>query len=136
MRHSPRLSEPRAHDAAALALVIGLAGMLPGCASVPPRPTGSPAAPAQPVPGTAPGQAPVAAPSERPDPELIREGYHFTRYRGHAVYCRMESPTGSRFSSKVCLTAEQIRERERAAKEALGTVRPDSTCVQMPSICN
>jgi hypothetical protein len=69
--------------------------------------------------------------SARADDNLLRKGYRAVNYRGELVYCRVESPTGSRFSRKVCLTREQIRAREENAKDVLGTVRSDTSCVMI-----
>lgn len=98
-------------------------------------------APAQSSPASAQLSAPSApqpsgsgaAASTKPDAKLLhekllQEGYQAANYHGQTVYCRVESPTGSRFARKVCLTPEQIRAREENAKEVLGTVRSDSSC--------
>jgi hypothetical protein len=105
------------------------------CASRPPPHTApAPAAAVQPSalpeavtlpPGAA---APAAAPEHASDDKLVRAGYQPAMHHGKRVYCRVESQTGSRFASRVCLSAEEIRAREANAKEVLDTVRPDTTC--------
>jgi len=86
-------------------------------------------APAQ--PSAPPATAARASASTKPDAKLLHEGYQAANYHGQTVYCRVESPTGSRFARKVCLTPEQIRAREENAKEVLGTVRSDTSCAQL-----
>jgi hypothetical protein len=44
-------------------------------------------------------------------------GYTPASYRGERVYCRSEMLTGSNLASKLCLTAQQIEEQERAGKD-------------------
>ena len=86
-------------------------------------------APAQ--PSAPPATAARASASTKPDAKLLHDGYQAANYHGQTVYCRVESPTGSRFARKVCLTPEQIRAREENAKEVLGTVRSDTSCAQL-----
>ena len=89
-------------------------------------------APAQPsAPSAPPATAARASASTKPDAKLLHDGYQAANYHGQTVYCRVESPTGSRFARKVCLTPEQIRAREENAKEVLGTVRSDTSCAQL-----
>ena len=77
-------------------------------------------------------------PAARLDPELdaqlAKQGYQRKIYRGETVYCRVESQTASRFTGRVCRTADQIRANERDARDVRGTVRSDSTC--MMTKCN
>lgn len=132
----------------ALPLLI-VSAVVSACASAPHPPVASTAvaapeavsrasgsAPAQPgAPDAQPNatSAPLpsgsgAAASTKPDAKLLHEGYQAANYHGQTVYCRVESPTGSRFARKVCLTPEQIRAREENAKEVIGTVHSDSSC--------
>jgi hypothetical protein len=117
---------------------IALIVLASSCSSQPERMVNAPAAVAR---GQAVANTQTSSPAERPDAgapasdaDLLREGYHPAMHRGQRMYCRADSVTGSRFSEKTCLTAEQIRQQERAAKDILGTVRPDATCAQMK--CN
>jgi hypothetical protein len=98
------------------------------------------AAPAQPnAPLGSNGGAPapgatatLASASAKPDATLLKEGYQPATYHGQMVYCRVENPTGSRFSRKVCLSVEQIHAREQNVKDVLGTVRSDTSCAMLP----
>jgi hypothetical protein len=58
------------------------------------------------------------------DTALRKRGYKPASYRGERVYCRSEALTGSNLESKVCLTAKQIEDQERAAKDILNGNRP------------
>jgi hypothetical protein len=58
------------------------------------------------------------------DIAMRKRGYQPATYRGERVYCRYESLTGSNLKSKVCLTANQIEDQERAAKDILNGNRP------------
>ena len=69
-----------------------------------------------------------SAATPQSDAELLKQGYQRRIYRGQTVYCRVESQTGSRFTGKVCHTAEELRSTQRDAQQVLGTVRSDSTC--------
>jgi hypothetical protein len=68
------------------------------------------------------------------DAKLLQEGYRPATYHGQQLYCRKQSVTGTQFTTKVCLTADQIRDQEEQAKRLLDTVRPDTSCTQMK--CN
>jgi hypothetical protein len=39
------------------------------------------------------------------------------------MVCRTETPTGSRFSKRVCMTAEEAEARSEASKKAFETLR-------------
>jgi hypothetical protein len=54
------------------------------------------------------------------DNAMRKRGYTPASYRGERVYCRNEALTGSNLESKVCLTAEQIEDQERAGKDIVG----------------
>jgi hypothetical protein len=58
------------------------------------------------------------------DNALRQRGYKPALYRGKRIYCRNEVLTGSNLASKVCLTAQQIVDQERAAKDILDRTRP------------
>jgi hypothetical protein len=68
------------------------------------------------------------------DAKLLQEGYRPATYHGQQLYCRKQSVTGTQFTTKVCLTPDQIREQEEQAKRILDTVRPDTSCSQLK--CN
>jgi hypothetical protein len=55
---------------------------------------------------------------------MIKRGYKPALYRGERVYCRNEVLTGSNLASKICLTADQIEDRERTGKDILNGNRP------------
>jgi len=114
--------QPATPAAAAAPAVVARAGDQPAVGA-------SGLARAQPsAPNAPPATAAGAPASTKPDAKLLHEGYQAANYHGQTVYCRVESPTGSRFARKVCLTPEQIRAREENAKEVLGTVHSDSSC--------
>ena len=117
---TPHQSAPSA--ASSVPAVVSRAGdQAPvGAVSTAPAQITAPSAPA--------ATAARASASTKPDAKLLHEGYQAANYHGQTVYCREESPTGSRFARKVCLTPEQIRAREENAKEVLGTPRPDTSC--------
>jgi hypothetical protein len=58
--------------------------------------------------------------------DLLRKGYQPAQRNGVTVYCRKDGLTGSRFSSRVCLTEAQIDQLERQAKEDLQMSRGQS----------
>jgi hypothetical protein len=85
---------------------------------------------------SAPDRAPdAAAPHTDVDNAMRKRGYTPALYRGERVYCRNESLTGSNLQSKVCLTAEQIDEQERAGKGILNGNRP-AGCLPTKEGCN
>ena len=85
--------------------------------------------PRTPSQGGAPGaRAPAAATSgvsngaqgeAAPDEHLLKEGYRTIKRAGRILYCKPEALTGTRFTSKVCLTANEIREQEARAKDMM-----------------
>jgi hypothetical protein len=54
------------------------------------------------------------------DNAMRKRGYTPASYRGERVYCRSEMLTGSNLASKLCLTAQQIEDQERAGKDIVG----------------
>ena len=54
------------------------------------------------------------------DQELLKRGYRVQYRRGEVVYCRAEAITGSRLTSTLCRSAQQIKEDEQRAREVLG----------------
>jgi len=52
-----------------------------------------------------------------PDPAARR--YRTIKCGGRILYCKPEALTGTRFTSKVCLTANEIREQEARAKDMM-----------------
>jgi hypothetical protein len=61
----------------------------------------------------------AAASQTNVDNAMRKRGYRSALDRGQRVYCRNETLTGSNLASKVCLTAEQIENQERAGKDIL-----------------
>jgi hypothetical protein len=69
---------------------------------------------------SAPDRLPdAAAPQTDVDSAMRKRGYKPALSRGERVYCRNVTLTGSNLASKVCLTAEQIENQERAGKDIL-----------------
>jgi hypothetical protein len=89
--------------------------------------------------GTAAGSAAAGTSANTASPpvldaKLLQEGYRPATYHGQQLYCRKQSVTGTQFTTKVCLTPDQIRDQEEQAKRLLETVRPDTSCTQLK--CN
>ncbi len=101
--------------------------LVAACARSPPR-----AAPDQPgIAGNAATDGssrsamnPLAGSPTDVETALRKRGYKPESYRGERVYCRNETLTGSNLESKVCFTAEQIEDQERAGKNILNGNRP------------
>jgi len=80
----------------------------------------------------APATQPVAAGKQsgatRSDTDVDRamrqRGYTLASYHGERVYCRTTAVTGSNLESKLCLTARQIADQERAGQDLLNRTRP------------
>ena len=118
----------------ALALAI-----ISACASSPPRAT-----PTQQVPSgnqiasagtSAPTQLPAVDPPQSDvDVAMRKRGYQPAIFRGERVYCRKEALTGSNLKSKVCRTAKEIQDQERAGKDVLNANRP-AGCVPTKTGC-
>ena len=93
------------------------------------------------LPRTVPTQATaVGGSSGQPsggdvDNAMRQRGYKPALYRGKRIYCRNEVLTGSNLASKVCLTAKQIDDQERAAKDILDRTRP-AGCLTAHNGCN
>lgn len=99
-------------------LVAALAfSLISACAGSPPR-----ASPTQPSAATQPSA--VDAPQTDIDIVMRKRGYQLATFRGERVYCRSEALTGSNLQSKVCRTAKEIEDQERAGKDALNGNRP------------
>jgi hypothetical protein len=74
---------------------------------------------------TPPGRpSDAAAPQADVDSAMRKRGYTPGLYQGERVYCRKETLTGSNLESKVCLTAKQIEDQERAGKDIFNRNRP------------
>lgn len=101
--------------------------LISACASSSPRAT-----PTQPVlSGSQPESAATVAPTQlsavdprETDAAMRKRGYQPATVRGERVYCRKEAVTGSNLQSKVCRTAREIEDQERAGKEVLNENRP------------
>jgi hypothetical protein len=97
-------------------------------ASGTPSSAGAPAA-TMPSDGAAPAVGAV-------DQSLVKEGYRVVRRQDKVLYCRTQSTTGTRFTSTVCLTADQIAVLKRDSqdsKDALAKTKP-SAC--LGNMCN
>jgi hypothetical protein len=105
---------------------VALAIALAAACSNPPSRAPAAIAPAQSSSGASvPDLPPDAAASQTDiDKAMRKRGYQPALLRGERVYCRNEMLTGSNLESKVCLTARQIEELERGAKDILMGPRP------------
>jgi len=52
------------------------------------------------------------------DALLVRDGYRIIRHGDEVRYCRTVTPTGTAFSSTVCLTAQQVEEQRRSLQQS------------------
>jgi hypothetical protein len=69
------------------------------------------------------------------DTKLVKEGYRAVKRKNQLLYCRSEMVTGTRLSSKVCLTEEQIRGRQQKTEEAvdlMNKMRATAACAGQP----
>lgn len=103
--------------------------LISACASSAPRATATPQVLSRNQPAgagaAAPSQLPaVDAPQADVDAAMRKRGYQPDTFRGERVYCRNEALTGSNLKSKVCRTAKQIEDQERAAENLLNGNRP------------
>ena len=114
--------------------------LISACASSPP-----PASPTQQVlfgnqlAGTATSpptrSSAVNPPQSDVDIAMRKRGYQPATFGGERVYCRKEALTGSNLQNKVCRTAKQIEDQERAGKDVLNANRP-AGCVPTRTGCN
>ena len=77
--------------------------------------------------------APLAPQPDTPESEVqrfVRQGYRPSTYQGQLVYCREESVTGSQFTTRECLTREQILERAAQTRATLESraMHPNFAC--------
>ena len=93
----------------------------------------SPAAPGADAPAAARTVALGDGAKRGANPELIRQGYHAVRRNGHLLYCKEQAETGSRFTTNLCLTEEQLLDQTRRAREDMERMR-QGACV--PPECN
>src|ERR1700722_19421716 len=101
-----------------IALNCACSSSLPRAVPVPASPPAAPASPPNRLSDAAASQTDV-------DIAMRKRGYKLAILRGKRVYCRNEMLTGSNLATKVCQTAEQIDEEERAGRDILLRVRPD-----------
>ena len=131
-------------------LTCGFLVLLTACAAAPTEPaakapTASPAAtvaaaPAAPHASAAGATATVpvaasvaAADAEQPAVAKAKPGYTLTKQNGAVVYCRRETPTGSRRPVQTCYTPDQLEAIEQATREAQDSMdrqRNSSGCGQ------
>jgi hypothetical protein len=88
--------------------------LMTACAGPPPR-----AASTQPTQPSG-----VDAPQADVDTAMRKRGYQPATFRGQRVYCRSEPLTGSNLQSRVCRTAKEIEDQERAGKDVLNGNHP------------
>jgi hypothetical protein len=127
-------------DRCVLGILVGalVFPLLSACAGSPPR-----APPAQQVlsgnqlesAGTLAPSQPSAVDPLQTDSAMRKRGYQPATFRGERVYCRKEPLTGSNLQTKVCRTAKQIEDQERAGKDVLNGNRP-AGCVPKTTGCN
>jgi hypothetical protein len=99
-----------------------MAALVVACSGTrPPPDSGHSAAPAK------AGAATAATPSGV-DRDLVRQGYRVGQRNGQIVYCREQVGTGTRFASNVCLTADQLKEAQRKAREDMQRIHQNG-CV-------
>jgi hypothetical protein len=110
-------------DASRLVLRISVRALafslISACAGSPPR-----ASPTQQVPSAPTQPSAVDASQTDIDIAMRKRGYQLATSRGERVYCRNEAVTGSNLQSKVCRTAKEIDDQERAGKDVLNGNRP------------
>lgn len=97
---------------------------LAGCASSPPAPPATAAA------GNA-GAATAAAETVQQHAAIeaaIRAGYHPRVRDGQQLYCREETPIGTRFSELHCYTIEQLTAAQRASDRLHDLLAKPITC--------
>ena len=131
-------------------LTCGFLVLLTACASAPTEPaakapTAPPAARVAAAPtaphasaagatATVPVAASVAgADAEQPAVAKAKPGYTLTKQNGAVVYCRRETPTGSRRPVQTCYTPDQLEAIEQATREAQDSMdrqRNSSGCGQ------
>ena len=126
--------------------------LLSACASAPteqaaPAPTAAPVATVAAAPAAhttsaagATSAAPVAATAvqaaagtDEPAVAKAKAGYTLSKLNGEVVYCRRETPTGSRRPIQTCYTPAQLEAIEQATREtqdAMDRQRNSSGCGQ------
>ena len=130
----------------------GILVLLTACASVPTQqaakaPTAAPVATVAAAPAAhtasaagATSAAPVAATAvqaaagtDEPAVAKAKAGYTLSKQNGEVVYCRRETPTGSRRPVQTCYTPAQleaIEQSTREAQDAMDRQRNSSGCGQ------
>jgi hypothetical protein len=104
-------------------LALSAALVAVACHSGPTEPAGS---------GGTGAAGAVAAPG---DLQLIQAGYQRQMRQGRVVYCRVETVTGSRFSSTVCASKEQVQANWEAAQRQLQGQRVNADCTLVKASC-
>ena len=123
----------------------GFLVLLTACASAPTEQAAAPVATVAAAPGAHPASAagatsaaPVAATAvqaaadtDEPAVAKAKAGYSLSKQNGEVVYCRRETPTGSRRPVHTCYTPEQleaIEQSTREAQDAMDRQRNSSGC--------
>jgi hypothetical protein len=87
----------------------------------------------------APSNAPTAAgaPAGRAvDADLVKEGYQVVKRQDKVLYCRTQSTTGTRFTSTVCMTGEQIQSQRRALQDQKDALNKTHASSCLGNTCN
>jgi hypothetical protein len=114
--------------------IFGLCIWITGCSTAPAEKR-----PVQ-IPVSAPKMnPPVADATSKPANEinaiLVKQGYQVVKRNDQVLYCRQEIVTGTTFKNKVCLTEEQVKNKESQANETrrqLGTPQNSAGCGPLP----
>jgi hypothetical protein len=109
--------------------LVGVAGFMVGCAAhdqgaAKPAPTTSANA-ALVAPAVAGKVAPASSSGDQADTvdqKIVARGYRARHVNGQVLYCRSETPTGTRFSNTVCLTAAQISQVEQSTQTSIDSM--------------
>jgi hypothetical protein len=121
-------------------LTCGILALLTACASAPTEqaaqaPTAAPVATvaAAPAAHTASAAVQAAADTDGPAVAKAKAGYTLSKQNGEVVYCRRETPTGSRRPVQTCYTPAQLEAIEQSTREtqdAMDRQRNSSGCGQ------
>jgi len=113
-----------------------MASLVAACSTHPGNPHG---VPGKPAPAAAISGEATAAPGDAPMPteeSLRTQGYKMVKHGDQTLFCRRDALTGTRFSSTVCLTAEEIRDQQARAARMMHSLDNgrDSRCNNNPCV--
>jgi hypothetical protein len=98
----------------------GHEGATAAATAAPPTPSAAPQSPnAQPQPASLNSQSASAPPKD----DSLMSGYDRVIVQGHPVYCRREATPGSRVTSRVCRTREELEAEQAAAKQYIDSAQ-------------